>query len=60
MYIVIHLKLVHIDVITVGYEDPALEGANITFICRTGTIFTGPITHQHAWEMENGNQTPWR
>ena len=36
------LKLVHTNVITVGYEHPALEGDNITFICPTGVILSGP------------------
>ena len=36
------LKLIHSDVITVGYEDPALEGANITFTCPTRAILSGP------------------
>ena len=49
------LKLVHIDVITVGYEDPALERANITFICPTGTIFTGPNS---STCMGNGEWEP--
>ena len=30
------------DLITGGYEDPALEGQNITFSCREGLLLTGP------------------
>ena len=30
------------DVIIIGYEDPALEGENITFTYPTEAILTGP------------------
>ena len=36
------LKLIQADIITVGYEDPALEGENITFTYPTGAILSGP------------------
>ena len=49
------LKLVHSDVITVDYEDPALEGANITFICAIGAILSG--LNSSAC-MENGEWEP--
>ena len=35
-------ELFHTDVITVGYENPALEGDSIAFICPTGAILSGP------------------
>ena len=51
--------LIHTNVIVVGYEDPALEGENITFTCPIGAILTGPysVIPLHVWRMENGNQT---
>ena len=49
------LKLVHTDVITVGYENPVLEGVNITFICPTGAIFSGPNS---STCMGNGEWEP--
>ena len=30
------------DVIIEGFEDPALEGGNITFSCRDGLMLIGP------------------
>ena len=48
-------KLIHNDVIIVGYEDPALEGENITFTCPTGAILTGPNT---STCVENGEWEP--
>ena len=36
------LKLIQTDIIIVGYEDPALEGENITFTCLSGAILSGP------------------
>ena len=50
------LTLIHSDVIVMGYEEPALEGENITFTCPTGAMLTG-LTCLYVWRMENGNQT---
>ena len=36
------LKVIQTGVIIVGYEDPALEGKNITFTCLSGGILNGP------------------
>ena len=47
------------NVIVEGYEDPALEGENITFLCPIGSIHSGPNLST-CMGMENGNQTPWR
>ena len=48
--------LIHNDVIVVGYEDPALEGENITFTCPTGAILTGPnastCARNGGWEPD--------
>ena len=49
------LTLIHSDVIVVGYEDPSLEGENITFTCPTGAIPTGPNT---STCVENGEWEP--
>ena len=49
------LKLVHSDVIIVGYEDPALEGANIIFICPIEAILSGPNS---STCMGNGEWEP--
>ena len=50
------IKLVHTDIIAVGYEDPALEGANITFFCPIGTILSGPNSSacmgNGEWELD--------
>ena len=39
-----------------GYEDPALEGENITFTCPTGAILTGPnlstCVENEEWEPD--------
>ena len=34
--------LIHNNVTVSGYEDPALEGENITLTCATGAILSGP------------------
>ena len=49
------LMLIHNDIIIVGYEDPALEGENITFTCPTGAILTGPNS---STCVENGEWEP--
>ena len=49
------LTLIHSDVIVMGYEDPALEGENITFTCPTGAILTGSNTSTY---LENGEWEP--
>ena len=50
------LTLIHSDVIVMGYEDPVLEGENITFTCPTGAILTGPNSSTCAgngdWEPD--------
>ena len=44
------------DVIIEGFEDPALEGANITFSCRDGLMLVGPnsatCTRNGEWEPD--------
>ena len=35
-------KLIPSDVIVIGYEDPVLEGENITFTCPTESALSGP------------------
>ena len=39
-----------------GYEDPALEGANITFICLMGAVLRGPNSSKcmgnGEWELD--------
>ena len=44
------------DVITEGFEDPALEGGNITFSCRDGLMLIGPnlaiCTRNGEWEPD--------
>ena len=51
------LMLIHNDVIVVFYEDPSLEGENITFTCPILEQYLLDLTHLHVWRMENGNQT---
>ena len=46
------VKLVHYDVMVEGYNDPALEGENITLICSPESMLTGPSSSRG---MENGN-----
>ena len=50
------LKVIQTDVIIVGYEDPPLEGENITFTCPTEAILSEPNSST-CMGMENGNQT---
>ena len=49
------LMLIHDDVIVMGYEDPALEGDNITFTCPTRAILGGPNSSTCA---RNGEWEP--
>ena len=49
------LMLIHSDVIVMGYEDPSLEGENVTFTCPTGAILTGPNS---STCVENGEWEP--
>ena len=49
------IVLTRTNVRVVGYEDPALEGENITFTCTSGPIGTGPIS---ATCMGNGEWEP--
>ena len=49
------LMLIHNDVTVFGYEDPALEGENITFTCPTGAILTG---HNISTCVENREWEP--
>ena len=49
------LKLAHIDVIVVGYNDPALGGETVTFICPPGLVHIGPTT---STCMRNGEWEP--
>ena len=49
------LKLVHTHAIIVDYDDPALEGDSITFICPTGAILSGPNS---STCMGNGEWEP--
>ena len=49
------LKLAHIYVTIEGYEDPALEGENITFICPPGSMLSGPNS---STCMRNGEWEP--
>ena len=49
------LMLIHSDVIVMGYEDPALEGENITFTCPTGAMLTGS---NMSICVENGEWEP--
>ena len=39
----------------IGYKDPAVEGANVTFTCLPGLVLTGPNT---TTCMENGEWEP--
>ena len=43
------------NALAVGYEDPALEGQNITFTCASNQILIGPNT---STCMENGEWEP--
>ena len=43
------------DAVVMGYEDPALEGENITFTCPTGAILAGPNSATCA---QNGEWEP--
>ena len=43
------------DVIVEGYEDPALDGASITFTCLEGTTLSGPNS---STCMRNGEWVP--
>ena len=49
------LELNHSDVIAEGYEDPALEGENITFTCLSEAILCGSNS---STCMENGEWEP--
>ena len=49
------LELIHSDVIVVGYEDPALEGENVTFTCLSGAILS---RSNSSTCMENGEWEP--
>ena len=50
------LTLIHSDVIVMGYEDPALEGENITFTYPTGAMLTGSkmsiCVENGEWEQD--------
>ena len=48
-------ELIHSDVVVMGYEDPALEGENITFTCPSGAILSGSNS---SICMENGEWEP--
>ena len=48
-------KLAHIYVTIEGYEDPALEGENITFICPPESMLSGPNS---STCMRNGEWEP--
>ena len=45
----------------VGYEDPVLEGENITFTCLSGAILNGPnssiCVENGEWEPDPGEVT---
>ena len=49
------MKLVNNDIIIEGYEDPALEGENIRFICSSESMFSGPNS---STCMRNGEWEP--
>ena len=48
-------RVITTDVIIEGFEDPALEGENITFSCRNGLMLIGPNS---AMCMRNGEWEP--
>ena len=49
------MKLAHYDVIVEGYEDPALDGKNITLVCSPGSMLIGPNS---STCMRNGKWEP--